>query len=132
MCGIAGAVGRSTNAGLVTPMLDALSRRGPDSEGLTEWNGAVFGHRRLAIFDLSAAGHQPMLSPDRSVGIVFNGAIYNFRELRQNLAATGRSFVSDTDTEVLVQGYAAWGIDGLVARLRGMFAFAIWDERAHT
>jgi len=132
MCGIAGAVGRSTNAGLVTPMLDALSRRGPDSEGLTEWNGAVFGHRRLAIFDLSAAGHQPMLSPDRSVGIVFNGAIYNFRELRQNLAATGRPFVSDTDTEVLVQGYAAWGIDGLVARLRGMFAFAIWDERAQT
>jgi asparagine synthase (glutamine-hydrolysing) len=134
MCGIAGAVGRAVDSSAVQPMLNALSRRGPDSEGLTEWTegrgNAILGHRRLAIFDLSEAGHQPMLSPDRSVGIVFNGAIYNFHELRKELVAAGWTFVSETDTEVLVHGFRAWGIDGLVARLRGMFAFAIWDDRA--
>ena len=128
MCGIAGIAGRQTSSGLVAPMLDALSRRGPDSEGLSEWGNAVLGHRRLAIFDLSAAGHQPMLSPDRTIGIVFNGAIYNFHDLRRELKEAGWSFVSETDTEVLLHGYRAWGIDGLVSRLRGMFAFAIWDD----
>src|SRR5689334_142618 len=128
MCGIAGVAGRQTSSRLVAPMLDALSRRGPDSEGLSEWGNAVLGHRRLAIFDLSAAGHQPMLSPDRTIGIVFNGAIYNFHDLRRELTESGWSFVSETDTEVLLHGYRAWGIDGLVSRLRGMFAFAIWDD----
>jgi len=132
MCGIAGAVGRAVDSGVVQPMLNALSRRGPDSEGLNEWRegDAILGHRRLAIFDLSAAGHQPMLLPDRRTGVVFNGAIYNFHELRKELAAAGSTFVSETDTEVLLHGFRAWGIDGLVARLRGMFAFAIWDDRA--
>ena len=132
MCGIAGAVGRAADSSVVQPMLNALSRRGPDSEGLSAWTegNAILGHRRLAIFDLSEAGHHPMLSPDRSVGIVFNGAIYNFHDLRKELVAAGWTFVSETDTEVLVHGFRAWGIDGLVARLRGMFAFAIWDDRA--
>src|SRR5689334_23582725 len=90
MCGIAGVAGRQTSSRLVAPMLDALSRRGPDSEGLSEWGNAVLGHRRLAIFDLSAAGHQPMLSPDRTIGIVFNGAIYNFHDLRRELKGSDR------------------------------------------
>jgi asparagine synthase (glutamine-hydrolysing) len=128
MCGIAGMVGPSHDSGDSLPrMLDALKRRGPDSEGLHRWPAASFGHRRLAIFDLSSAGAQPMLSPDGSVGVVFNGAIYNFHELRADLARGGVSFTSDTDTEVLVSGYRAWGIDGLVDRLRGMFAFGLWD-----
>jgi asparagine synthase (glutamine-hydrolysing) len=112
-------------------MIRALARRGPDGEGLERWpSGSALGHRRLAIFDLSEAGRQPMLSKDGSVGIVFNGAIYNFRELRAELEARGYEFHSQTDTEVLVEGYREWGIDALVARLHGMFAFGLWDERA--
>jgi asparagine synthase (glutamine-hydrolysing) len=131
MCGIAGIVGSSTRVSHpLAPMLHALERRGPDSEGLTEWPGAVLGHRRLAIFDLSEAGHQPMLSPDGALGVVFNGAIYNFRELRRELESAGVTFASETDTEVLLHGYRVWGVDRLVERLRGMFAFALWDDRA--
>jgi asparagine synthase (glutamine-hydrolysing) len=110
-------------------MARALSRRGPDGEGIHRWGSAAFAHRRLAIFDLSAAGHQPMLSKDESIGIVFNGAIYNFRALRQELESGGRCFRSQTDTEVLIEGYLAWGIDELVRRVRGMFAFGLWDDR---
>lgn len=131
MCGIAGVVGepdvhRAERS--VATMLGALARRGPDGEGSTTWDGAVLGHRRLAIFDLSDAGKQPMLSPDRTIGVSFNGAIYNFHDLRAQLEQRGYRFVSRTDTEVLVHGYDAWGIDGLVARLHGMFAFALWDD----
>ena len=113
-------------------MMSTLTRRGPDSEGLKIWNGAVLGHRRLAIFDLSESGAQPMLSPDSSIGIVFNGAIYNFRELRVELEAQGYQFKSHTDTEVLIHGYDAWGLDKLLDRIRGMFAFALWDDRKRT
>ena len=111
-------------------MTCALARRGPDGEGLEAWPACVLGHRRLAIFDLSAAGRQPMRTPDAQVGVTFNGAIYNFRALRRELEARGVSFHSQTDTEVLIEGYRAWGIDELVKRLRGMFAFGLWDERA--
>jgi asparagine synthase (glutamine-hydrolysing) len=134
MCGIAGVVGlteRETARRNVKKMTDALARRGPDSGGIESWHGAVLGHRRLAIFDLSQAGSQPMLSADRLVGIVFNGAVYNYRELRKELMAHGCVFVSNTDTEVLIHGYREWGIDRLVSRLRGMFAFGLWDERNH-
>ena len=135
MCGIAGVVG-SENPTLalerVQHMTHALARRGPDSEGIECWPGVVLGHRRLAIFDLSDAGRQPMLSPDRSLGVVFNGAIYNFRALRTELAAAGAQFRSRTDTEVLLHGYRRWGIQGLVVRLRGMFAFALWDNANRT
>ncbi len=110
-------------------MVGELARRGPDGEGVEAWDAAVLGHRRLSIFDLSEAGRQPMLSPDRAVGVVFNGAIYNFLELRDALRARGYDFRSRTDTEVLVHGYREWGIDELVRRLRGMFAFGLWDER---
>ena len=135
MCGIAGVVGtQNPPAALqaVQRMTRALARRGPDSEGVECWPGVVLGHRRLAIFDLSDAGRQPMLSPDRSLGVVFNGAIYNFRALTAELAAAGARFRSRTDTEVLLHGYRRWGIDGLVARLRGMFAFGLWDNPNRT
>lgn len=128
MCGIAGIVGPGIADDVTVPrMLRALERRGPDSEGIHIWPSAAFGHRRLAIFDLSAAGDQPMVSPDGVVGVVFNGAIYNFRALRAELERQGVAFRSATDTEVLISGYRAWGIDRLVDRLDGMFAFALWD-----
>ncbi|HJZ72626.1 MAG TPA: asparagine synthase (glutamine-hydrolyzing) [Vicinamibacterales bacterium] len=131
MCGIAGVVGepdgrRSILA--VRQMCTDLARRGPDAEGTASWDGVVFGHRRLAIFDLSDAGRQPMVTPDNRVGVVFNGAIYNYRELRRSLSAF--DFITQTDTEVLLHGYRQWGIDNLVRRLRGMFAFALWDDAA--
>jgi asparagine synthase (glutamine-hydrolysing) len=83
----------------------------------------------LAIFDLSDAGRQPMVSADRAVGVVFNGAIYNYRALRVELGARGHLFGSNTDTEVLIQGYREWGLETLVSKLRGMFTFALWDNR---
>jgi asparagine synthase (glutamine-hydrolysing) len=109
-------------------MANTLARRGPDAAGVHLWSGAALAHRRLAIFDLSPAGHQPMLSADGRVGIVFNGAIYNFPELRSELESSGIRFRSRTDTEVLLEGYRRWGIDALVSRIQGMFAFAIWDD----
>jgi asparagine synthase (glutamine-hydrolysing) len=111
-------------------MIAALARRGPDGDGVEIWNTAALGHRRLAVFDLSDAGRQPMVSPDGSIGIVFNGAIYNFRRLRSDLESLGYQFKSQTDTEVLVHGYREWGIAGLVSRIEGMFAFGIWDDAA--
>ncbi|MBV8845139.1 MAG: asparagine synthase (glutamine-hydrolyzing), partial [Bryobacterales bacterium] len=132
MCGIAGFVSSRRDAGLLDAtraMTDALARRGPDSEGLEEWPGAALGHRRLSILDLSAAGNQPMLSEDRETAVVFNGCIYNFQELRRELESAGRKFFSRCDTEVLLNGYQQWGIDEMVRRLRGMFAFGIWDNR---
>jgi asparagine synthase (glutamine-hydrolysing) len=109
-------------------MVDSLARRGPDGEGVEVWHEAVLGHRRLAIFDLSEAGRQPMVTPDSEIGVVFNGAIYNFQELRRELIDRGYEFSSSTDTEVLIRGYQEWGIDAMVARLKGMFAFGIWDN----
>jgi asparagine synthase (glutamine-hydrolysing) len=132
MCGIAGIAGSrdpSVAAQRVQAMMATLARRGPDGAGLEIWQGAVLGHRRLAIFDLSDAGRQPMLSPSRDVGVVFNGAIYNFRDLRGQLEQAGCAFKSQTDTEVLVHGYREWGLDALVNKLRGMFAFSLWDAR---
>ena len=133
MCGIAGLIGSSdqnTAECAVRRMMNSLARRGPDSEGLHSWPGAVLGHRRLSIFDLSEAGRQPMYDAAQAVGLIFNGAIYNFRELRAELEKAGYAFRSHTDTEVLLNGYGEWGIEGLVARIRGMYAFAIWDNVA--
>ena len=132
MCGIAGWVFQEladpAARAAVGNAADAMARRGPDAEGIHAWPHAVFGHRRLAILDLSDAGRQPMVSEDGAVGLVFNGCIYNFAELRAELARAGYRFHSQTDTEAILLGYLEWGIDELAARLRGMFAFAIWDE----
>ncbi|HEX5735895.1 MAG TPA: asparagine synthase (glutamine-hydrolyzing) [Blastocatellia bacterium] len=133
MCGIAGLIGEPDGQAArarVASMTGALARRGPDGEGIEVWSQAALGHRRLAIFDLSGAGRQPMLSEDARVGVVFNGAIYNFLDLRRDLQSLGHLFKSDTDTEVLINGYFEWGLDGLVARLKGMFAFGLWDDRS--
>jgi asparagine synthase (glutamine-hydrolysing) len=135
MCGIAGlagAVDRDEAQQRVRRMKSTLTRRGPDGEGVKTWPEAVLGHRRLAIYDLSELGAQPMLSPDGAVGITFNGAIYNFRELRVELEAAGYHFKSHTDTEVMLHGYDAWGLDKLLQRMRGMFAFGLWDDRKRT
>jgi asparagine synthase (glutamine-hydrolysing) len=131
MCGIAGVIdvrnppARATAA--VERMCAAMVHRGPDDVGLAAFPTGAIGMRRLAIFD-PANGRQPMRTPDGRVTLVFNGAIYNFRELRRELEATGWTFHTECDTEVLLAAYARWG-SGCVRRLRGMFAFAAWDER---
>lgn len=133
MCGIAGIAAIELQPRLaagVQTMTAQLARRGPDASGTQTWPSAVLGHRRLAILDLSERGRQPMISEDGTVGLVFNGAIYNFVELRRELEAHGCRFRSDTDTEVLLHGFRQWGIDELTRRIAGMFAFAIWDDRS--
>lgn len=135
MCGIAGLVGSGNGPearNALARMTCSLARRGPDGEGMEFWPDAALGHRRLAILDLSEAGRQPMLSEDGAVGVVFNGCIYNFLELRGELERQGHRFRSNCDTEVLVQGYREWGADQLARRIRGMFAIGIWDEPRRT
>jgi asparagine synthase (glutamine-hydrolysing) len=134
MCGIAGFIGKVDSASrrlAVQAMTDTMARRGPDGEGIYAWPDATLGHRRLAIIDLSEAGRQPMLTEDGQLGVVFNGEIYNFHELRRDLIARGCRFRSLTDTEALLHGYREWGLDAMVARLRGMFALALWDDEQH-
>ncbi len=132
MCGIAGIIGKPKTSAAkdrIGLMLKALAHRGPNDEGTEIWDNALLGHRRLSIFDLSSAGHQPMLSDDGKIGLVLNGAIYNFRPLRAELKTKGFKFKSETDTEVLLHGYQAWGFDSLVSKIQGMFAIALWDDR---
>ncbi len=109
-------------------MLSELERRGPDDSGVYMNKHIGLGHRRLAIIDLSQAGHQPMHNADRSVSIVFNGTIYNYPELRLQLQKQGQEFVSTSDTEVILHAYEVWG-EKCLDKLTGMFAFAIWDNR---
>jgi asparagine synthase (glutamine-hydrolysing) len=112
-------------------MADAISYRGPDDSGVEVVDPRLaMGHRRLAILDLSPLGHQPMVSLSQRLWIVFNGEIYNFRELRNELIALGHRFRSESDTEVILEAYARWGIES-VKRFRGMFAFALWDADKH-
>lgn len=138
MCGIAGIIGAQSGAGsLLQAELYKLNRcqkhRGPDDEGvwLSALGVAGLAHVRLAILDISPAGHQPMLTPDGRYVIVFNGEIFNFRELRAELEGQGVVFQTHTDTEVLLRMYEAHG-SGMLARLRGMFAFCIWDQQTST
>ncbi|MGH9894166.1 MAG: asparagine synthase (glutamine-hydrolyzing), partial [bacterium] len=132
MCGILGWVTDTPSAlaGGFDAMLSALGHRGPDDRGERVLAGGRvhLGHTRLAIIDLSGAGRQPMSNEDDSVWLVFNGEIYNHRALRPELEARGHRFKSRTDSEVILHAYEQWG-DDCVARLRGIFAFAIWDER---
>jgi len=130
MCGIVAIAGNndSCSESLVTRLRDALAHRGPDDAGVHVEEGVALGHRRLAILDLSPAGHQPMSNPDGSLWLVFNGEIYNYVELRQELLARGHRLRSQSDSEVLLRLYEEEG-EACVHRLRGMFAFAIWDRR---
>lgn len=150
MCGICGEINFNGNIKIenIRKMCGVLSHRGPDDEGMVffrdgksfEINGnssfppygvqfeVGLGHRRLSIIDLSEAAHQPMCNEDKTVWIVFNGEIYNFRELRIILEKKGHIFKSKSDTEVIIHGYEEWGIDCL-HKLRGMFVFAIWESK---
>ncbi len=136
MCGIAGIVhwaapGRPVDADVLAAMTASLAHRGPDGDGLWTAPGVGLGHRRLAIIDLSDAGRQPMCDASGRLVITYNGEIYNFRELRAALEAKGHRFRSQTDTEVLLLGYREWGA-GVVERVSGIFAFALWDADAQT
>ena len=131
MCGIAGVA--YLDAAPVSPvilkrMTDAIAHRGPDGEGHWIDGNVGLGHRRLAIIDLSPAGRQPMLSADQRYVLSYNGEIYNFKELRAELEASGYQFRSGTDSEVVLNALAAWGPKALDA-FNGMFAFALWDRR---
>jgi asparagine synthase (glutamine-hydrolysing) len=134
MCGIVGIFAYQSAAppveeAEILKIREAMRSRGPDGAGLwiSQDNRVALAHRRLSIIDLSEAGAQPMATPDQAVWVVFNGEIYNYRELRQGLEHQGHRFQSQSDTEVLLHLYQEYG-EGLTARLRGMYAFAIWDN----
>jgi asparagine synthase (glutamine-hydrolysing) len=134
MCGISGwfdmAGERGADRALAKAMNDAIAHRGPDGEGFHFAPGLALGHRRLAIIDLQT-GDQPMFNRTRTVAIVFNGEIYNFRELRAELTALGHRFETSSDTEAIIHAWEEWGED-TPNHLTGMFAFALWDERRRT
>lgn len=135
MCGIAGVFafgGRKLDRDQLIRMRDTMVHRGPDGGGLwlSEDKTVGLAHRRLSIIDLDARANQPMTNADQSVWLTYNGEVYNHVALRQELVAAGYAFMTDhSDTEVLVHGYSAWGIDGLAQRLQGDYGFALWDAR---
>ena len=134
MCGISGLFDtqglRDFDRTLASRINNIQSHRGPDEDGLHFEPGLALGHRRLSVIDL-ATGQQPLFNEDDSVGIVFNGEIYNFQELVPELQALGHVFKTRSDTEVIVHAWEAWGPD-CVQRLRGMFSFALWDRKQQT
>lgn len=135
MCGIIGAIQDGLKSeqweGLLQSMSDCLAHRGPDDAGI--WCDAAvgvgLGHRRLSIVDLSPLGHQPMVSPSGRYYITYNGEVYNFHELREELKSLGHSFRGNSDTEVILAAIEQWGLMGAVNRFIGMFAFALWDRK---
>src|SRR3984957_13437758 len=131
MCGICGKLNfdnaKGVSTSLLKSMADAIQHRGPDDEGFYYSGPVGFGFRRLSIIDLNT-GHQPLSNEDGSVWIIFNGEIYNYRELTAELVSKGHVFKTKTDTEVIVHLYEEYG-ESCVEKLRGMFAFAIWDDR---
>ena len=135
MCGICGKIAQGLSeedlAHQIHGMMTRIAHRGPDDQGqvVLEASDALIGlgHHRLTILDLSSAGRQPMADENRQAWIVYNGEVYNFREIRKELEAIGHRFRSSTDTEVVLRAYLAWGTECL-SRLEGMFAFAIWDD----
>src|SRR5437867_812886 len=132
MCGIAGLIRTHGLAPgdvpAVVRMTEAQAHRGPDGCDYYRDARAVLAHRRLSIIDVSAAGAQPMSNEDGSISVTYNGEIYNHQELREELLSLGHQFRSHADTEVIVHGYEAWGVDGLLERLRGMFAFGVYEQ----
>jgi len=131
MCGIAGELRwdqTKPDQATMERMLNRLARRGPDDQGQWFSGPVALGHRRLSIIDLSDNAHQPMQDASQTLTLVFNGTIYNYRELRKTLQDLGHRFRSESDTEVILHAWRAWG-DQCVVHLQGMFAFALWDER---
>jgi len=133
MCGIAGELryGRPADASAVRRMLPCLESRGPDGAGLWAGGAVAFGHRRLKIIDLSETGSQPMTDDELGLTLVFNGCIYNYRQLREELRSYGYRFFSTSDTEVIIKAYHRWGAD-CVSHFLGMFAFAIVEHGSGT
>jgi asparagine synthase (glutamine-hydrolysing) len=132
MCGICGELrfdGAPPDMAALARMSAPLARRGPDDAGTYQDGPLAFGHRRLSIIDLSAHAHQPMVDAALQLSLVFNGTLYNYRELRAELQAKGYRFFSDGDSEVILKSYHAWG-EQCVTHFKGMFAFAIWDQRS--
>lgn len=130
MCGIAGFINDApieTKRQILQNMTDAIAHRGPDASGVMTDEHAALGFRRLSIIDLEG-GWQPIYNEDHTLAVTFNGEIYNYRTLREELIAAGHTFTTDSDTEVLVHGYEQWG-KALLQRLRGMFAFVIWNNQ---
>ncbi len=130
LCGIYSFAGQTVDPVLIERMNSTLAHRGPDGQGILLSGKMGMAHRRLSIIDLST-GRQPMCNEDGSLAVVFNGEIYNFADLRHELERKGHSFRSRTDTEVILHGYEQWGEDCLL-RFRGMFAFALWNEKTST
>jgi asparagine synthase (glutamine-hydrolysing) len=131
MCGLCGELrfdGRSPDAGVLRAMTAQLARRGPDAAGEYFSGPLALGHRRLSVIDLSERANQPMLDNESGLALVFNGTIYNYPELREQLRSRGHRFDSSGDTEVILRAYAEWGED-CTTHLHGMFAFALWDSR---
>jgi asparagine synthase (glutamine-hydrolysing) len=134
MCGIAGEIcygDRKADTEAIRRMLPCLESRGPDGDGLWDGGRITFGHRRLKIIDLSEAGAQPMTDERLRLTVVFNGCVYNYRELREELIGHGYTFVSTSDTEVILKAYHRWGAD-CVTRFLGMFAFAVAEHDTGT
>jgi Asparagine synthase (glutamine-hydrolyzing) len=134
MCGIVGILklDRSpVSKNELVKMYSAIKHRGPDGEGYFIDKYLGLGHVRLAILDPSERGSQPMSSKNGEWTIVFNGCIYNFKELRETLRSFGHTFISETDTEVIVEGLAEWGLD-IFPKLNGMFAIAAWHKSSET
>ena len=128
MCGIVGFINDIDNSNAVLGrMMDRIRHRGPDAEGQYIDDGIALGHRRLSIIDVSSQGDQPIFNEDKSMVIVFNGEIYNYAEIREELIGAGHKFRTNTDTEVIIHGYEEYG-EKLLDRLRGMFSFVIWDR----
>ena len=132
MCGIVGAIVAPGGRVDLERGIASLHHRGPDDNGIWREDAAALGFVRLSILDLSELGHQPMHSPDGRYVIIFNGEIYNFRELRENLVSAGEIFRGHSDTEVLLRLFAREGLEKCLAKLRGMFAFAVWDRLEKT
>lgn len=129
MCGFVGFTNHINDASIVVEkMMDRIAHRGPDQAGKYVDEKVAMGFRRLSIIDLSELGSQPMFNEDGSVAITFNGEIYNFQELREELIAAGHKFKSKADTEVLIHGYEQWDYETLLNKLRGMFGFVIYDK----
>jgi asparagine synthase (glutamine-hydrolysing) len=134
MCGIAGLIhlnGESVSPVILKKMTEAIAHRGPDGEGQWIEGNVGIGHRRLAIIDLSPAGHQPMITGDHRYVLSYNGEIYNYREIRTELEALGYWFRSQTDSEVVLNALAHWGPDALL-KFNGMFGLALWDRKEQT
>ncbi|MDE6593583.1 MAG: asparagine synthetase B, partial [Oscillospiraceae bacterium] len=129
MCGFTGFTNHIDNSNkILGEMMDKIKHRGPDSEGRYIDEQIAMGFRRLSIIDITDSGNQPIFNEDKSKVLMFNGEIYNYREIREGLISKGHKFTTKTDSEVVLHGYEEYG-EGLLDKLRGMFAFIIWDKK---